>query len=727
MVNKVRLGFRLGQTQGWGWLAYRARYTAELRLGWLRRKLPATTWQDQPLAGFLDNPGQAEPTSYLAYRRHTAPRFFFAPSDFAGFRPHFEAWDAAGAGPMSQVEALAKGRFTYFSGSVAELGLTPDWHRNPFTGQRLPADRHWTLVDEYTQGDIKVIWEPSRFGFAFVLARQYARDGDDRWPELFWRLVECWRTDNPPEYGPNWRCGQETTFRVMAWCFGLYAFLSSPTSTPERVANLAQMIAVSGDRIAGNLAYALSQRNNHSLSEPAGLWTIGVLFPEFAKSAHWRRLGREALEHQVADLFYDDGAFSQHSFNYQRLALHVLTWAVRLADLRGEPFSPGLKDRLGRAARLLLDVQDERSGSLPRYGHDDGALILPLSGCDYDDFRPVVQAAYTMATGSRCYDGGPWDEESMWLGGVEALGVPVVVAAPQERHNGEGGYHTLRAPSGFLFVRCPPRFRHRPGQADVLHADLWWRGQNVALDPGTFSYNAPPPWADIPLGSTTYHNTVTVDDQDQMDRAGRFLWLPWLHGRTTGSWQSSVGHLSCWEGEHDGYRRLSAPVAYRRAVVRLGDEHWLVLDELASAAVHSYRLHWLLQDGPYAWEAPGAGLRLETPAGPYRARVLAAPTGGETTLIRADDRSPRGWQATRYQVKAPALSLALTVQADAVRFLSLFGPDAAALALVDDGVRIEARNWRAYLRWGAPAPSSLIGLVTWRTMAGSAEDRLVIG
>lgn len=726
MVNKVRIGLRVGRSQGWGWLAFRARYAAELRFGWLRRKLPATSWSDQPLAGFLGEPKQAEPAAYLSYRRRASPRFFFAPSDFPGFRAHFEAWDAEGAGPLSQVDALAAGRFTYFSGPVAELGFPPDWHRNPFTGQRLPADRHWTLVDEYAQGDIKVIWEPSRFGFAFALVRQYARDGDDRWPELFWRLVECWRTDNPPESGPNWRCGQETTFRVMAWCFGLYAFLSSPASTAERVASLAQMIAVSGDRIAGNLAYALSQRNNHSLSEPAGLWTIGVLFPEFAKSAEWRRLGRKALEHQVADLFYDDGAFSQHSFNYQRLALHVLIWVVRLADLGGEPFSGGLKARLGQGARLLFDVQDERSGRLPCYGHDDGAHILPLSGCDYADFRPVVQAAYAVATGSRCYEEGPWDEESLWLGGAEALEAPVEIAAAQERHTGQGGYHTLRAPSGFLFFRCPPRFRHRPGQADVLHADLWWRGQNVALDPGTYSYNAAPPWSGIPLGRTTYHNTVTVDGKEQMDQVGRYLWLPWLRGHSRGSKQSAAGHVAYWEGGHDGYQRLSAPVAYRRAIVRLGDEHWLVMDALRSAAKHSFRLHWLLPDSPYHWEEPGTRLHLETPAGSYRALVLATDAVGATTLSRADDRSPRGWYAPGYLVKMPALSLSVTVEADRVLFLSLLGPDEVTVAQDADGFRLKSPAWQADLH---PAGSAgpLVEVITWRGVSGQVLDRLVIG
>ena len=32
------------------------------------------------------------------------------------------------------------------------------------------------------------------------------------------------------------------------------------------------------------------------------------------------------------------------------------------------------------------------TGEAPFYGHNDGALILPLNNCGYHDLRPVVQA-----------------------------------------------------------------------------------------------------------------------------------------------------------------------------------------------------------------------------------------------------------------------------------------------------------------------------------------------
>ena len=127
-----------------------------------------------------------------------------------------------------------------------------------------------------------------RFGFVFQLVRAYWRIGDESLAEYFWQLVEDWRAHNPPQAGVNWKCGQEASLRVMAWCFGLWGFAEAAASSAERIARLAQMLAVSGQRISSNLRYALSQRNNHGISEAAGLWTLGTLFPELRQAAGWR-------------------------------------------------------------------------------------------------------------------------------------------------------------------------------------------------------------------------------------------------------------------------------------------------------------------------------------------------------------------------------------------------------------------------------------------------------
>jgi asparagine synthase (glutamine-hydrolysing) len=722
--------FQLWRHFGSHWLLYRASYAARLRLGLMRKKLPAAGWDEQPLESFLNNPRLQEPSQYLDYRRAQAPDFFFNSSSRHSYQNYFAAWDkAATVTPVHLSEQLAQGEVRYFGYKTAQAGFPPDWHANPFTGKRAPADIHWSEIDDFDYGDIKIIWEPSRFEFAYALVRAYWRTSDERYGERFWQAFEDWREKNPPQLGANWKCGQETTFRVMAWCFALYGFLDAQATTAPRLANLAQAIAVSGGRIEANLDYALSQRNNHGISEGLGLWTIGALFPEFRSASHWKNTGREVLESQARELIYTDGAFSQHSVNYHRLMLHDYLWALRLGDILGEPFSDELKTRIRVAGNFLYQIQDLASGRLPNYGHNDGALILPLNNCDYQDFRPVIQATHYLTDGARVYEAGAWDEDLLWLFGAASLSAPAGHKAQADFKAEQGGYYTLRSTDGYMFTRCAS-FQHRPSQADLLHVDLWWRGQNIATDAGTFSYNAPAPW-DNQLAHTAYHNTVTVDGYDQMERVGKFLWLPWARGEVSHWLHSQAGHLSYFEGAHQGYERLNSPVHYRRAIVGLG-EHWLVLDDLQSLAAHQYRLHWLLMDAPFDWDETSGTIKLDTPSGSYYLQTLVLNGNGGYSIMRADETTARGWRAPYYQTREPALSLALTAQASAACFVSFFGPTPCLLKANQSSLQVQGESWQASVNLQTgntkPSPKSpkQIALVTSLAIDGAVEDRLEI-
>ena len=681
------------------WLMYRAWYAARLKSGLVRFQSPASTWESQPLSRFLNNKLLANPDQYADYRKESAPRFFFDPNAAAAFRSEFRRWDSEMTDPVAMANEIHTGFFRFFSHELVHVGWPPRWNQDSLTGHEFPNDRHWSQIGDFEAGDIKLVWEINRFAFVFPLVRSYWRTGNEQHAERFWQFVESWHESNPPETGPNWKCGQEISLRVMAWCFGLYGFGSSPASTPKRISLLAQAIAVSGRRIETNIGYALSQRNNHGLSEAMGLWTIGVLFPEFVDAPRWEALGRKLLEKQAKELIYDDGSFSQHSLNYHRVMLHDYLWSIRLGDVLNKPFSESLRDRIALASEFVYQLQEESTGRVPCYGQDDGALILPLSNCDYRDFRPVVQATHFLATGERRLGPGPWDEDLFWLFGETARATPSnknpIASAPSRRdfEAPDGGYQTIRSMSGFAVTRAA-KFRHRPAQADMLHVDIWWRGENVAIDPGTYSYNSPAPWNN-PFAHTSHHNTVEIDGLDQMDRAKRFMWLPWLTGCSFGTSVPTQGDVSCWNGEHDGYRRLADPITHRRGLVRLGADHWLIVDSLRGKQPHSFRLHWLLLDAPFVVDTKQCSLELQTSAGSYR---LAANAAASTTLfdiVRADPNSARGWRSPYYHTREPALSVCVEAKGSSVVFATILGPEAPTLLIETRRVTVQTADWNA--------------------------------
>lgn len=666
----------------------------------------------------MTSPDQAEPNR-LAEVLETEGRFFFCPRDLEGHRPLLAAFDNGSDWTADRLGELAAGRLRLFSGEPRETGWPPRWHTNVITGQEIANDLHFSRIPEYDHGDVKVVWEPNRFTFAFDLVRIYWRTGEECCPAMFWEAVEDWRRCNPPNTGVNWKCGQESSLRAFAWCFGLWGFLHSAETTPARIAMLVTMLAITAKRVEADIGYGLSQKNNHGISEAAGLLTIGLLLPMLRDSVRWERSGRDLLEKQARELIYDDGGFSQYSANYHRVMLDDYVWAIRLARLAGRPLSRELVGRVAGAGRFLGDIQDSTTGGVPRYGHDDGACVLPLSCCSYDDYRPAVQATAALEDEHPlAYGPGPWNEQLLWLFGPEALHRACVPTTAGDTWK-DGGYGTLRRGDDFAFVRGG-HFRHRPSQADLLHVDVWWRGRNVALDPGTFSYNATGPWASIPFGGTACHNTVTVDGVDQAERVSRFLYLPWPAARRHRQVRSRTDRLGLLELEHDGYRRLPDPVSHRRALVQLGDEHWLVADVLDAAAEHEYRLHWLLVDAPKTFDGPCGRLTLTIDDATYGIQVLAvAPV--EISVVRGEDGGPRGWYSRRYQQLAPAISLAASVRARRFRFFSVLGPGDWQASLEADHLRVVGPHWEAKARLRPADAGDLLERITWR---GELRDEI---
>jgi len=654
---------------GLPWVTRRVVHDIRRRSGFLRWVAPITRWRDVSFESLLLEPGLAEPKAYYTKRSEEGPVFFFTPkSDHLGQRI-FRRWDRKRS-PVKAAEDILAGRFLCYSLVLTETGYPPDWHASPFGNYRIAWDKHWSEIDDFEKVDIKHIWELNRFAFAYTLVRAYWRTGDERFSEAFWTLLESWYSANQPNRGVNWKCGQEITFRLMAWCFALYAFWEAKSTTPERVTRLAQMIAVSGERIEANISYALQQKNNHGISEAVGLWTIGLLFPEFKNSQRWKKKGRELLEEQVRELVYEDGAFSQHSANYHRVLLHDLIWALRLGQLNGENLGSETQAGFKRAVDFLCDIQVGANGEVPNFGQNDGALILPLCNCEFRDFRPVLQAGRFLLDGIRRYREGPWDEDLFWLFGKEVLSTPIAPAPANEVRAELGGYYGVHSNDTFLFIRAP-RFKHRPSQADLLHLDVWWKGLNIAIDPGTYSYNSPEPW-DNPFSQTSFHNTITVDGLDQMERVGKFIWLPWVRGRICESRIEKKWKIS--EFEHDGYLRLQPPVAIRRSILLMTEDTFLVLDRIQSTNPHKYRLQWLIADLPFIWDSEKAVLELSILGLSYSVSLGSSEPSSVTSLVRADKNSPRGWYAPGYYSKVPALSIDMTGKATGMLFWSVFGP-----------------------------------------------------
>ncbi len=577
---------------------------------------------------------------------------------------------------IAEANRILEGRLPFFGRLSFACGSPPKWFQNPVTGQRVSPDRPWTQMrfaaDDY--GDLKFILEPSRFLFVYPLARAYAISGDERFPEAFWSAIENWAADSPPMSGPLWICGQESSLRILAWSFALYAFLHSPATTPQRVALLLSMIAAHAWRTMQTVGYARSQRSNHLFSEAVGLWTAGTLHPELRDASAWQKQGARLLREAVLDQITPEGAYLQDSFNYQRMVLHLLFWTLRLAGIHKIELDPEIHARAAAALKFIGEFVDAESGHAPNHGSNDGSNILPLAACDHGDFRPLLRLGSCVLVQPTVLQPGPWDEAALWLSGRSAKSErEAACQEPASTASSRAGYHRIGTEKSWALVRAG-RYARRPFQADQLHVDLWWHGLNLARDAGTYLYNGEPPWNNG-LAGTAVHNTVMVDRRDQMRRAGRFLWLDWAQalGRSFSTSISNTGadFPDRFEGEHDGYRSLG--VKHRRMVQRVTEDAWVIVDDLLGAGKHELRLHWLLPDLPLA-VADNSPFCTVLSAGKVRFHWnVFSSFPGSAAIVRCGnnvagnigwgDEELLGWESPTYGELCPAISLLHLVQA----------------------------------------------------------------
>lgn len=639
-------------------------YSLALRSGYYRLRLPIQSWAQVDLSRHLDPEVPHGPNGYAAYRgQRQAPSIFqLDPSrhllDQVN-RDHIE----------EEAQAILQGRFRLFGTANFQLGYPPDWHAfapiaDMDNQHKVDARGHWSRFHlEQLPQDVKLLWEPSRFGWVYPLAQAYSLSGEARYYESFWMMYTSWLKDNQPQAGLHWNSAQEVAIRLIALLFAAHTFGEPLREQPQRWNELVKGILVHATRIPASLSYAKAQNNNHLLVECAALYLAGMSFPELRRANNWKRSGRACFEVGLTRQVFADGGYVQHSVNYQRLALQTGLLVAKAAQEDGKPLSKSSLRALGDMARCISALVDPENGSPPNFGPNDGAMLLPLSVCEFDDFRPTVQAAWGLLWDQRRYPSGQWDDLSIWLGlGGEGSGMLESVpgdAMPDQFP--QAGLHIIRNESTRTILRAV-HFQNRPGHSDQMHLDIWRQGINLARDPGSYLYNADPPWDNCFSGSWC-HNTLGIDGHEPMLNAGRFLWLDWSKASVLGRWKSSKAQIEVLLARHNPRRWRG--IQHQRTLAVLGGDLIVVADDVVGDGEQRLVLNWNLADLP--WHEQKSGLVLEHEQfaaslsweakssvwGLYRAGERIA---GEEVV---DDPTTYGWHASTYAQRHPGLQLVL--------------------------------------------------------------------
>jgi len=625
LFKKISIGLKAAVQLAPGQIINYLRYQAGLRSGYYRLRTP------------------------LASINQLIPDEAFVPNWFMHL-PDKEAFSLFGENYQLQIikeaDEIVKGNVRLFGADPVPLTLTPPDNQT-----------HWTLhetgkVKAFTE-DIKFIWEPARFGWALALGKAYFFSNDANYSKAFLRYLEEFNQSNPLNRGPNWQSGQEVALRLITQIIVLHLFKSSTSFDKERIKTILMGIADHAERILPTIAYAKAQNNNHLISEAAGLFSAGVFLPKHPRSGSWKETGLKTFNEAIEKQINSDGEYIQHSTNYHRMLLMFSLWMQYLLNSEGKDFESLINKKLSIAVNWLAGQMDYISGKVPNLGHNDGTNILFFTNSSYMDYRPVIQASSRAFLAKAALPAGNWDDLCVWLG------LPVTPVLPESIDLRKTWLiNRIGTTESWASMRAV-QYTNRPAHADQLHVEIWHQGVNVACDAGTYLYNANPPW-DNKLSSTLIHNTVSINSQDQMTLAGRFLWLDWAKAKIVSYNPNSIN------GIHDGY--LKSGVIHKRKMENQAEKGWLITDRLVQLNGKKLRryiqLNWLLPDWPY--ELYENTITLNTPFGLLRlelftrAGIIADGLNiihGGKSLNKKEDSINHGWYSPTYGVKYPALSV----------------------------------------------------------------------
>lgn len=414
-------------------------------------------------------------------------------------------------------------RFDYPKGpgqkGTLDFGAKIDWTANPTEGE---ARTHlWNEVIN------------RQFHFR-TLADAYWETGRDKYAKEIADEILDWVVSNPTvmlssgNHMPNgceaWQTLTTGIRLADTWPYALYHCLGSPAFSDETICAVFKSVSEQARHLV-----RWPTVGNWLTAESTGLFTAGVLFPEFREAREWRRIALERLYKQLDDEVYPDGMEYELAAGYNCWVVREFADILELADLN---------NRRGEVPADYLAKMEKMFNYLLLASMPNGA-IPGLNDSGNTDIRKELATAFQLFPQRH-------DFEFVATGGKSGR-------APVETSHAfpYTGHYVMRSgwdkeATFLLFDAGPFGFGHQ--HEDKLHFVLWSHGRQLVLDPGNFSYDRSR-WRRYVL-STAGHNTVLVDGQDQHRKSKKetYFWpRPWTtDGKNAGEIPGPTGNDARW-------------------------------------------------------------------------------------------------------------------------------------------------------------------------------------
>jgi hypothetical protein len=565
---------------------------------------------------------------------------------------------------VAAADKLMEHRYSYLALDEIDLGREINWNheykRNIDTPLLYGPWMDYRDTESY--GDFKYFWELPRLQHLITLAKAYYLTGQEKYAKETANQIKTFIEQSPYLLGVNWIMPMEAAIRLISLSWVINLLKRYLRDDKETCSKIEYLIRSHTDYVARNFSL-FSSANNHLVAELAGVFIASTCFPFIPKAEKYRRQTYKMLCREITNQFHADGVNKEQTTHYQIACYNCFLLAGLLGKENGMDFPSEYWKTLEQGANFICAMMTS-GNSIPNIGDcDDGKTVL-LSGANSSHGQSLLSTAAVIFNRSDFKaKAGEFSEMSFWLlgkSGMEKFKLLPDTASrsPQPLKFDEGGYYIFEAdepvPFKLIFDSGPLGFGNiaAHGHADALSFVLYVDEKEFFIDPGTYTFVAKNPLRNH-FRSTFAHNTIGVDELDQSEMAGPFLWTKkarsFVEEFVTGV------HYDRIVASHNGYSRLPDPVIHRRcieidkelAAITIEDRVEAKKNHLITQCFHFSPDCQIQMVAPNEWRVNNGGTAIR----------LTLDQRLNCTTLKGSDNPIAGWSSRSYDRKTPATTL----------------------------------------------------------------------
>lgn len=420
-------------------------------------------------------------------------------------------------------------------------------------------------------GDARTNWELNRHYQFTILAKNYFVTKNTKYLNELQELFYNWNEENKFLTGISWVSIMEVSIRALSWIITLeFLYMSGLDKNLKFIRDM-NMGILNMVEYTYRHHSKFSSANNHLIVEMTVIGIAGVIYGK----KEWYEEAISILNEQLFCQNYIDGVNKEHALHYQCFVMEAITLLMVILNRNDISFPGSWDELLAKMSEFVADNMDINY-SVFQLGDCDEGKLLGLNGSQINHYKYTLELT-SIYLKKKYVSLEKVHENINWLYSQKEISeIEQVYENNKSKCYQQGGYTIIKhTEDNILLV-----FDHAElgygniaahGHSDALSFNMSVNGYKVFIDPGTYIYHVKIDERNY-FRRTINHNTICINNKDQSEMKGSFLWGRKAHAYIEECKLNTNNEvISAW---HDGY----APVIHKRKL-SFNKPNTLIIDD----------------------------------------------------------------------------------------------------------------------------------------------------